>query len=99
MILTQKPRAMPTIEKVFTLEISPERFVNACSVNELQELIILLSSTRIQAKINQGRSCRECGCTNMDCRVCIERTGKACHWVEDDLCSACVDATKFITNE
>lgn len=34
--------------------------------------------------------CRKCGCTEDDCRGCIERTGEACQWVEDDLCSACV---------
>lgn len=33
--------------------------------------------------------CKVCGCTNEDCRNCIEKTGKACHWVEEDLCSAC----------
>jgi hypothetical protein len=33
--------------------------------------------------------CRECGCTNEDCRQCIARNGAPCHWVEIDLCSAC----------
>jgi len=36
------------------------------------------------------RTCRECGCTEYNCRQCIVKTGKACHWVEEDLCSACV---------
>ena len=35
------------------------------------------------------RSCRVCGCTEEDCRQCIERTGEPCSWVEQDLCSAC----------
>ncbi len=35
------------------------------------------------------RACRDCGCTEEDCRDCIERTGEPCHWVEEDLCSAC----------
>lgn len=35
------------------------------------------------------RKCRECGCTQNDCRQCIEKTGSPCHWVENDLCSAC----------
>lgn len=34
-------------------------------------------------------SCRVCGCTDSDCRQCIEKTGVPCHWVEQDLCSAC----------
>jgi hypothetical protein len=35
--------------------------------------------------------CRACGCTDDDCRGCIERTGEPCHWVAEDLCSACAD--------
>jgi hypothetical protein len=35
------------------------------------------------------RKCRVCGCTDDDCRQCIEKTGEPCHWVEEDLCSAC----------
>jgi hypothetical protein len=35
------------------------------------------------------RRCRVCGCTDDDCRQCIEKTGEPCHWVEEDLCSAC----------
>jgi len=38
------------------------------------------------------RTCRVCGCTEADCSQCIARTGEACHWVEPDLCSACVGA-------
>jgi len=35
------------------------------------------------------RTCRVCGCSDSDCRTCIEKTGRPCFWVEDDLCSAC----------
>jgi hypothetical protein len=35
------------------------------------------------------RRCRICGCTDDDCRQCIEKTGEPCYWVEPDLCSAC----------
>lgn len=35
------------------------------------------------------RKCRVCGCTDADCRGCIARTGRPCHWIEWDLCSAC----------
>ena len=37
----------------------------------------------------EKRKCRVCGCTDDDCLQCIEKTGLRCHWVEDDLCSAC----------
>jgi hypothetical protein len=36
------------------------------------------------------RACRVCGCTEHDCRRCVERTGEPCCWVDADLCSACV---------
>lgn len=35
------------------------------------------------------RACRICGCTDDDCSACIERVGIPCHWVTNDLCSAC----------
>jgi hypothetical protein len=35
--------------------------------------------------------CRVCDCTDADCSQCVARTGRPCHWVEDDLCSACRD--------
>jgi hypothetical protein len=37
-------------------------------------------------------SCRVCGCTDDDCRQCVEATGHACHWVEGEdppVCSRC----------
>ena len=35
------------------------------------------------------RTCRACGCTDDDCRGCIERTGQPCAWADEDLCTAC----------
>ena len=35
--------------------------------------------------------CRICGCTDDDCTACYLQTGVPCHWVEEDLCSACAD--------
>ena len=35
------------------------------------------------------QKCRVCGCTDRDCRQCVEKTGEPCYWVEEDLCSAC----------
>ena len=45
------------------------------------------------AKRSAARSCRLCGCTDTDCRGCVERTGMTCLWVEEDLCSACEGKT------
>lgn len=35
------------------------------------------------------RTCRLCGCTDLDCSKCVARTGARCSWVEPNLCSAC----------
>lgn len=40
------------------------------------------------------RRCRVCGCTEYDCRQCVEKTGEPCYWVEEDLCSACPPITE-----
>jgi hypothetical protein len=44
---------------------------------------------RLKEEAGDVRRCRVCGCTDDDCSQCIAKTGKACHWVEEDLCSAC----------
>lgn len=44
---------MPKIEKIFTLEITPEKFVSACSNIELQELSLLLDKEFARRKIGQ----------------------------------------------
>jgi len=38
------------------------------------------------------RTCRVCGCTDDNCSQCIEKTGKSCDWVEEDLCGLCAAA-------
>lgn len=42
---------MPQIQKIFTLEVTPEKFLNACSPQELKEVELLLSSPRFQTKL------------------------------------------------
>lgn len=42
--------------------------------------------------------CRVCGCTDNDCRGCIERIGEPCQWDEPDLCTACTGHS-LITQE
>jgi hypothetical protein len=44
---------MPKIEKLFTLEITPERFVAACSDIEIQELSMLVDREFTRRKIGQ----------------------------------------------
>lgn len=42
---------MPEVTKVFTIDITPERFIDACSDIELKELDMLLSSPRFQQRL------------------------------------------------
>lgn len=44
---------MPKIERIFTLEITPERFVDACSDIEIQELALLIDKEWTRRKIGQ----------------------------------------------
>lgn len=44
-----------------------------------------------------AKSCKICGCTDIDCKQCIEKTGHPCFWVEEDLCSACMYKDHAIT--
>jgi len=41
------------------------------------------------------RKCRICGCTDNNCQQCIEKTGKPCHWIADDLCSTCANENQL----
>ncbi len=43
--------------------------------------------------------CRHCGCTDSDCRKCIEKTGEPCHWEEPDLCSACLSGANGLVED
>ena len=39
---------MPRIDKIITLEITPEQFLNSCSLMELQEIDLLLDAAMIR---------------------------------------------------
>mgnify|MGYP001081420980 CR=1 FL=1 len=48
---------MPQIKKEFILDVTPERFLNACTPQELIEVDILITSPRFVSKMssdNQG---------------------------------------------
>lgn len=57
--------------------------------DELAALVEEVFIARAQERPHPDVACRKCGCTDTDCSGCIERTGRPCHWVERDLCSAC----------
>lgn len=89
---------MPTINKVLTLTITPEQFVQNCTALELQELSLVLDS-EMQRRSQQVQMCRVCACSDYDCSQCIQRTGEPCYWVEPDLCSACTEKPQLIENQ
>lgn len=39
----------------------------------------------------QEKICRHCGCTEYDCKACVQNScdGQPCYWIDDNLCSAC----------
>ncbi len=88
---------MPKLQQIFTLEISPEQFLNNCSPSELKEIDILIQSNHYVKRM-ESQTCSVCGCTDYDCRQCIEKTGKPCYWFEKNLCSACAETTTKIEN-
>lgn len=47
----------------------------------------------------ESMKCQSCGCTDDDCRQCIERTGFPCCWVAPSKCSACFDETGELREE
>lgn len=44
----------------------------------------------------QNMKCKVCGCTSNNCAQCIAKTGKPCHWIAPNLCSACKDESLII---
>lgn len=58
-------------------------------VNAAHQIAAWQERINFQRSLYSQRTCRECGCTDLDCSQCIEKTGKPCYWVEEDLCSAC----------
>jgi len=75
------------------------RFVTAPEYRALEQIVaeaiaegrqpVVLGPAGILHVTGPPRRCRICGCTDADCRQCIKKTGKPCHWIEPDLCSAC----------
>lgn len=74
----------------FGVFIEPEFIVRDSKEEQLDEsgesFIMLYSVAEAE---EEERKCRVCGCSDYDCSQCIEKIGQPCHWVEEDLCSAC----------
>lgn len=47
---------MPEINKQFTLQVTPEQFLDACSAEELMEIDLLIQAPRYQSLIKLGRA-------------------------------------------
>ncbi len=44
---------MPSITKIFQVDITPERFLDACSDEELKEIDLLIQTERFQNRIKE----------------------------------------------
>jgi hypothetical protein len=62
----------------------------------IDDIALMVASSEMmkeQAKpYHPSGVCQICGCTDDDCRQCIQRTGESCAWAnaEHTLCTACV---------
>lgn len=75
-------------------EPMPAPWLAICFMNEDYDDDVLEARHKVDSI---KRHCRVCGCTDDNCSQCIQKTGRPCHWVEDDLCSACVEQKRIIT--
>jgi len=85
----------PDIALVDTTPLIPVHTIyfeinNAASINQNIEAA--------KQWVNALKRCRVCQCTEHNCRQCIEKTGEPCTWIEDDLCSACVEIKEPTTS-
>lgn len=76
------------------LEIGPEDQAELLAELEEAEELRRIAMQVDDPVPGERNFCRVCGCTDSDCQKCIDKTGEPCHWVESDLCSACVPAKK-----
>jgi len=63
-------------------------YARPVGIHRLQQMEAFIVNLRRQLP----KSCRACGCTDDDCRQCVEATGHACSWVEGEdppICSRC----------
>jgi hypothetical protein len=51
----------------------------------------------LQVNLGGPGVCNVCGCTETNCRHCIERTGEPCSWANEErtVCTACVGRMAF----
>ena len=92
---------MPRIQKAYTLDISPEQFLNNCSGTELQEIALLINTAKYQSKMREGVSFYEAKENIMNlgeeklkktvpqCRVCKSSDTDNKRFISKTLCEEC----------
>ncbi|MBO2546070.1 hypothetical protein J0871_16760 [Salegentibacter sp. BDJ18] len=88
---------MPRIQKAYTLDISPEQFLNNCSGTELQEIALLINTNRYQSKMQDDEvsfeEAREAvfklAKPKNECRVCGSTDTINNNFISNTLCDKC----------
>ena len=72
--------------------------VNDCGYDIYFKTKFICYIQTIDPSLKGIRICKVCGCTDDNCSKCIERTGKSCYWINESICSACLDKYLFLAD-
>jgi hypothetical protein len=64
-----------------------------CHSEKTKRVLLIRQLRRLERR--RKPQCYVCRCTERDCSICMQRTGKPCHWVAVDLCSACKEQRRL----
>ncbi len=93
-------RELAALAKLDPKKIEAEMREAAKAKSKNPKLTKVSKVSKVSAKKKGDKrpgTCSVCGCTDKDCSQCIAKTGKPCHWVNEEhtLCSACADNPRF----
>ena len=87
----QQPGDFPVIERIAREAYGTLNVLSCMNTRAAKAASASIKKIEAMLKI---RECRVCGCTEDNCKQCVKKTGEPCHWVEWDLCSACITKQK-----
>ncbi len=91
----KKPEPAPTQEEKKLVEEAKKKGAEVLKKQEAEkeekERKEAVEKELPEEKEPKEEICIGCGCTDKDCKICIEKIGKPCLWVFPNKCSACFD--------